>query len=111
MANPKGNPNFKKGVSGNPAGKPPGTPNKLTKDMTAQTWRVFEALEADEKLNLLEVAKKNPMWFHSVFSSRIIPKDVNVRVIESFDDLTDEEKENILRNWEEKNRAKIEGGG
>jgi hypothetical protein len=99
---------FKKGVSGNPAGKPKGTPNKLTKCMKAQTWRVFEELEKTPETSLAEIAKKNPAWFHSVFSSRIIPKDVNVRVIESFDDLSEEEKIKVLNNWQEKHRLALE---
>jgi hypothetical protein len=77
-------------------GRPPGVPNKLTKCMKAQTWRVFEALEADAKTSLLEIAKKNPAWFHSVFSSRIIPKDVTLRTITSINDLTPEEIDALL---------------
>ena len=64
--------------------------------MKAQTWRVFEALEADPTTKLETLAKKNPAWFHSVFSGRIIPKDVNVRTIASIDDLTEEELQALL---------------
>lgn len=77
-------------------GRPKGVPNKLTRCMKAQTWRVFEELEANPETSLAEVAKKNPAWFHSVFSSKIIPKDVNVRVINTIDDLDDNEKQSLL---------------
>lgn len=83
-------------------GRPKGVPNKVTRCMKAQTWKVFEALEADPKTSLAEIAKKNPTWFHSVFSSKIIPKDVNVRVIESIDDLTNAEKEALLKDLRER---------
>lgn len=96
----KGNPNpspetrFK---PGNP-GKPKGIPNKITRCMKAQTWRVFEALEADPEKSLEAIAKRNPAWFHSVFSSRIIPKDLNVNITlpEAWERSTDEEKLQLL---------------
>lgn len=80
-------------------------PNKLTRCMKLQTWKVFEALEADPLTSLEELAKKNPTWFHSVFSSKIIPKDVNVRVIEKIEDLSEEEQQKILDDL----RERIEG--
>jgi hypothetical protein len=79
-------------------GRPKGVPNKVTRCMKAQTWKVFEALDADPKTSLEEIAKKNPIWFYTVFSSKIIPKDVNLRVISTVDDLTDEELDSIMSN-------------
>jgi hypothetical protein len=81
-------------------GRPKGVPNKVTRCMKAQTWKVFEALEADPKTSLEEIAKKNPIWFYTVFSSKIIPKDVNLRVIQTVDDLTDEERASLLADLE-----------
>ncbi|MBU4233890.1 MAG: hypothetical protein L6277_10460 [Desulfobacterales bacterium] len=79
-------------------GRPKGVPNKVTRCMKAQTWKVFEALEANPKTSLEEIAKKNPMWFYTVFSSKIIPKDLNLRVIQSIDDLTEEEQQALLED-------------
>ena len=81
-------------------GRPKGVPNKVTRCMKAQTWKVFEALDADPKTSLEEIAKKNPIWFYTVFSSKIIPKDVNLRVIQTVDDLTDEEQAALLADLE-----------
>jgi len=83
-------------------GRPKGVPNKVTRCMKAQTWKVFEALEADPKTSLEGIAKKNPIWFYTVFSSKIIPKDLNLRVISTVDDLTDEERASILADLQEK---------
>jgi hypothetical protein len=79
-------------------GRPKGVPNKVTRCMKAQTWKVFEALEADPKTSLFEIAKKNPRWFHSVFSSRIIPKDLNVNLtlLDAWKQASDEEKLRLL---------------
>lgn len=83
-------------------GRKPGVPNKVTRDMKVQIWKVFEALEADPKTSLEEIAKKNPLWFHSVFSSRIIPKDLNVNVTlhEAWEKATDEEKRELIEKLE-----------
>ena len=85
-------------------GRPKGIPNKVTRCMKAQTWKVFEALDADPKTSLEEIAKKNPIWFYTVFSSKIIPKDVNLRVIGCWEDLSDEEQRNILTKMDEELR-------
>ena len=79
-------------------GRPKGSLNKVTRCMKAQTWRVFEALEADPTTSLETIAKNNPAWFHSVFSGRIIPKDITVRTIQSIDDLTAEEQTALLED-------------
>ena len=99
MANPRPKSNLPREYleKGGP-GRKAGIPNKITRCMKAQTWRVFEELEANPETSLETLAKKNPAWFHSVFSSRIIPKDITVRTITSIDDLTDSEKQAVLED-------------
>lgn len=96
-------------------GRPKGVPNKVSGCMKVEVWKVFNLLQnnvdeagnpipEEKRTSLATMAKKDPLWFYTVFGARLLPKDVTLRVINSFDDLSDVEKENVLRNWEEKNR-------
>jgi hypothetical protein len=79
-------------------GRPKGVPNKVTRCMRAQTWKVFEALDADPKTSLEEIAKKNPIWFYTVFSSKLISKDLNVNftLVDAWEKASDEEKMELI---------------
>jgi hypothetical protein len=85
-------------------GRPKGVPNKVTRCMRTKTWKVFEALEADPKTSLEEIAKKNPIWFYTVFSSKMIPKDLNVNLTltDAWEKATEEEKLELIKHLEEK---------
>lgn len=87
-------------------GRPKGVPNKVTRCMKAQTWKVFEALDADPKTSLEEIAKKNSIWFYTVFNSKIIPKDLNVNftLVDAWEKASDEEKIELI----EKIKASLE---
>lgn len=65
---------FVKGQSGNAAGKPKGTPNKLSRDMREITWRVFEKLGGEK--HLLAFAKDNPEAFHRCYLSKLLPVQI-----------------------------------
>ena len=100
----KGNPNPNPATRfqpGNP-GRPPGIPNKLTQCMKAQTWKVFEELDADPELSLSSIARKNPLWFYTVFSSKLIAQNLNLTLTleESWERATDEEKWALIRKIE-----------
>lgn len=63
-------------------GRIKGSKNKLTKDMKNMVDRIIEInAELDkEGKGLLDCAKKDEKWFHSIFTRAIVPKDVNVQV-------------------------------
>lgn len=70
---------FKKGQSGNPKGKPPGTKSKLAKGIVEQIVQINAELDEQGK-GLKDCAKQDPKWYHSIFTRAIVPKDVNVQV-------------------------------
>jgi hypothetical protein len=55
-------------------GRVKGTPNKVTGDMKAEAWRVFNELQNDPEVSLLTKAKENPNWFYTVFGCRLLPR-------------------------------------
>lgn len=58
------------------SGRQKGTPNKVTGDMKAEAWRVFNELQKDKKTSLLKLAGDKPEWFYTVFGCRLLPKVV-----------------------------------
>jgi hypothetical protein len=67
---------FKKGQSGNPAGRKKGTPNKITKDIKSCYMEVFDALGGAE--GLLKWAKQNPDVFYGQMA-KMLPKGVEIK--------------------------------
>jgi hypothetical protein len=70
---------FKKGQSGNPKGKPPGTKSRLAQGIVEKIVQINAELDAEGK-GLADCAKQDPKWYHSIFTRAIVPKDVNVQV-------------------------------
>jgi hypothetical protein len=67
---------FKKGQSGNPAGRKKGTPNKITKDIKSCYMEVFDRMGGAE--GLLKWAKQNPDVFYSQIS-KLLPKGIEMK--------------------------------
>lgn len=68
---------FKKGQSGNPAGKKPGTKNRLPVNLIKKILAITEQLEAEGK-GLGDCANQEPKWFFEHFVKPILPKNVEV---------------------------------
>src|ERR1700720_2854734 len=86
---------FKKGQSGNPAGKPKGSKTKLVEAF----WRDFsEAWNNHGIAALQKVAVDEPGTFVKVAAS-VMPKDLNVTT--SIEDMTDEQRISRIRELSE----------
>lgn len=70
---------FKKGESGNLAGRPKGTPNKLTRTVKETVLAVFNDLQSDPEANLLSWAQQEPTEFYKI-ASKLIPTEVKADV-------------------------------
>ena len=68
-----------KGTSNNPAGKPKGCKNKVSKNIVEQIIAINADLDRQGK-GLKDCAEQDPKWYHSIFTRAVIPKDVNVQV-------------------------------
>jgi hypothetical protein len=71
---------FKKGVSGNPTGRPKGTQNKVTVDAKTHILRVFDELQKDPKTSLEGVSREKPSWFYEAIYKAIIPREMKADV-------------------------------
>ena len=67
---------YKKGQSGNPAGRKKGTKNKVTKDIKSCYMEVFDRMGGAE--GLLKWAEENPDVFYGQIS-KMLPKDLEIK--------------------------------
>jgi len=68
---------FKKGQSGNPAGRPKGSKNKLRNDLVQQILEIADDLK-NKGLGLAQTAEDNPKWFFEHFVKGLIPKNIEL---------------------------------
>lgn len=80
------NPNLKAGP-----GRPKGLKNKIPTSLAGKVLHACEHLEKIGK-SLTVMAEEEPKWFFETFVKAMLPKDLQLRVIKSLDDLTEEEK-------------------
>lgn len=66
---------FEKGISGNPNGKPTGTLNKITKTVKETVLAVFNEIQEDPKVKLLQFAKDYPKEFYAI-AAKLIPTEL-----------------------------------
>lgn len=66
---------FEEGQSGNPAGRPKGAINKLTKTVKQTVLEVFNKLQEDENFSLEWFAKKYPRDYYAI-AAKLIPQEV-----------------------------------
>jgi len=69
---------FKKGLSGNPNGRPRGAKNKLPRDLVDRVLEISANLEEQGK-GLQDCAEKDSKWFFENFLKPILPKSVDLR--------------------------------
>ena len=68
----RGNPKFVKGVSGNPAGKKKGTPNKNTAEIKAILLGAFN------RADFLAWTKANPDLYYTRIIAKLMPQSIEV---------------------------------
>ena len=68
---------FKKGLSGNPTGRPRGAKNKLPRDLVERVLQISADLDAQRK-GLQDCAEQDPKWFFENFFKPILPKNLNL---------------------------------
>lgn len=77
---PKTSTSFKKGDPR--AGRPPGSPNKLTATVRDTVLSVFQELQGSEEHSLKAFAEKNPRDFYQI-AAKLIPTEItgNIKTI------------------------------
>ena len=66
---------FKKGLSGNPTGRPKGALNKLPRNLVDRVLEITANLEEQGK-GLQHCAEKDPKWFFENFVKPMIPRNI-----------------------------------
>jgi hypothetical protein len=74
---------FEKGQSGNPAGRTPGQPVRMTLAVKEAILTVFDSMGGTDEL--LHWAKANPTIFYTKLLSKLIPLDMNIQASHTID--------------------------
>jgi uncharacterized protein (UPF0305 family) len=97
-----------KGKTGNPSGRPKGTPNKVTTDL--RTW-INDLLDSNRRQIAKDIKRLEPQQRVAIFEkllSYAVPKMQSVEAKMDFDKLTDEQLNTIIN--ELTNRIENENG-
>lgn len=97
----------KKGKTGNPNGRPKGTPNKTTAEIKSFIVKIigdnFPSISEDFKQ--LEPQKRLAMW--EKLLSYVIPKQQSISTEMDFSKLTDEQINEIINNLQDSNGTEL----
>jgi hypothetical protein len=69
---------FKKGQSGNPTGRRPGSRNKRSKAILDKILKVTEELQRSPKTSLAAIAREDPKWFYERILKMVLPKNLEI---------------------------------
>jgi hypothetical protein len=87
----RGNPNWQKGVSGNPDGRVPGSRNKLTEDFLRA---LSEDFDTGGKQAIIDMRAKDPAAYVKAIVA-LCPKDITIT--NKMDELSDEQLDAAIR--------------